>query len=406
MSRNHGIHGIPRKKTKRKRESQTAQQHRPALSLPFCLSVFFRLFSSFFCVFRVFRGFYSSLIPFLVLGCSGNQPRVVLYCAQDHVFARGVLEEFRNDTGIRVDPKFDTEAAKSVSLYTEIVKEKDRPRCDVFWNNEIINTIRLQRQGLLEAYESPAAEPYPGWAKAKDHTWHAFAGRARVLLVNTEKIPDPDHWPRRLFDLVDGQWKSRVVIAKPNHGTSATHAACLFSFLGSEKARQFYQGLKDNDVQIAPGNKQVAEWVGQGKTPRGQIVAIGLTDTDDAIAEVEAGRKVAIVFPDRDREGMGTLFIPNTVAILRNSPNPERARQLVDYLLSPEIEKRLAETESHQIPLNPEVKAKLPEAIKRPSRPGSISDGSSVKAMPVDFAKATDCWEEAQQFLKEHFTGP
>src|SRR4029077_19991782 len=109
--------------------------------------------------------------------------RVVLYCSQDREFALGLLEQFRKETGLEVVPKFDTEANKSVSLYNEIVAEEGRPRCDVFWNNEPLNTLRLQKQGLLEPYDSPSAKPYPAWAKAKDHTWHAFAGRARVLLV-------------------------------------------------------------------------------------------------------------------------------------------------------------------------------------------------------------------------------
>src|SRR5262249_1949985 len=158
-----------------------------------------------------------------------------------------------------------------------------------------------------------------------------------------------------------------------------------------ERARHFYLDLRDNDVKIVPGNKQVAEGVGQGQ------FAIGITDTDDAIAEVEAGRPVTIVFPDRDRsEGarMGTLFIPNTVAIIRGCPNPEGARKLVDYLLSAEVEAKLAETASHQIPLNPQVKAHLPKEIMRPE---------AVKSMEVDFNKAADLWDEVQAFLRNEF---
>ena len=88
-----------------------------------------------------------------------------------------MLEQFRRKTGLDVTPKFDTEADKSVSLYVELVKDKDRPRCDVFWNNEILSTIRLRRQGLLEPYDSPSSVPYPASAKDKDHYWTAFAAR-------------------------------------------------------------------------------------------------------------------------------------------------------------------------------------------------------------------------------------
>ena len=119
------------------------------------------------------------LLP-LLAGCSASKPRVVLYCAQDQEFAEKVLSAFTQRTGLAVDPKYDTEATKSVGLYVELVQEKDRPRCDVHWNNEILSTIRLQRQGLLDPYASPSAKPYPAWTQAKDQTWHAFASRARA----------------------------------------------------------------------------------------------------------------------------------------------------------------------------------------------------------------------------------
>ncbi len=90
-------------------------------------------------------------------------------------------------------------------------------------------------------------------------------------------------------------------------------------------------------MQVLSGNKQVAQAVGSGQ------LAFGLTDTDDAMGEVDAGSPVAIVYPDREPGGLGTLFIPNTLAILKGAPHPRRAEALADYLLSPEVETALAE---------------------------------------------------------------
>src|SRR6185369_5723555 len=154
----------------------------------------------------------------------GDLPRVVLYCAQDREFAEELLADFTKKTGLPVVPKFDTEANKSVSLYQELLAEKQRPRCDVFWNNEILSTIRLQKQGLLEPYDSPAARPYPAATKAADHTWHAFALRARVILVNTRLVQE-DERPKSLLNLADPRWRGRVAMARPQFGTSATQAA-------------------------------------------------------------------------------------------------------------------------------------------------------------------------------------
>jgi iron(III) transport system substrate-binding protein len=338
-------------------------------------------------------------VPLLVTGCPSSTPRVVLYSAQDQEFAAGLLDDFKQRTGLAVAPKYDTEANKSVSLYVELVNEKDRPRCDVFWNNEILSTIRLQRQGLLDLYDSPAAGPYPASAKAADHTWYAFAARPRILIVNTKLVPEKER-PRSLLDLTDARWRNRVVMAQPQYGTSATQAACLFEVLGPDKARDYYRGLKANGVQIAPGNKQVAEWVGRGRTPRGHPAAVGVTDPDDALAEVRAARDVAIILPDRDvpADGrMGTLFIPNTLMILKGCPNPEGARRLVDYLLSPEVEQKLAESDSHQVPLNPEVKAKLPK---------EIAGARTARHMQVDFGRAADLWDESQKFVIAEFAAP
>jgi iron(III) transport system substrate-binding protein len=331
----------------------------------------------------------------LAVGCGGSAPRVVLYCAQDQEFAEGLLKEFHDASGLEVATKFDTEKDKSVSLYRELVQEKTRPRCDVFWNNEILSTIRLQKQGLLERYDSPQAAAFPDWARAGDRTWTAFAQRARVLVVNGKQL-EGKAAPKGLQDLTDERFRGRVVMAKPLHGTSVTQAVALFAVLGPEKARAYYRGLKANGVQIAPGNKQVAEWVAAGRTPRGEPVAVGITDTDDAIAEVHPGSAVRIVAPDGQADGLGTLFIPNTLAILKGSPNPAEARRLVDFLLRPEVETQLAEGESVQIPVNPGVTGKLRPEVPTPK---------TVHAMQVDWVKAAELWEEAEEFLRQEFAG-
>lgn len=324
-------------------------------------------------------------------GCQKTEKRVVVYCAQDQEFAEGIFAEFTADSKLAIVPKFDTEANKSVSLAAELEHEKDRPRCDVHWNNEILATIRLARRGVYEPYDSPSASPFPDWTKAKDHTWQAFASRARVLIVNTKLVPLADR-PKSLLDLVDPRWKGKVAIAKPQFGTTATQAACLFEVLGPDAAKNFYHGLKANEVRVVPGNKQAAEGVSSGD------FAVGLTDSDDALIELNAGKPVAIVFPDAaghpTHTRLGVLYIPNTVAIVKGCPNSAGAKQLVDYLLRSETEAKLAVGGGFQIPLNPNVKADLPTALIPPSK---------VKPMAVDWERAADLWDEAQAFLRDEF---
>ena len=338
----------------------------------------------------------SILIPVALLlvavGCRKSESRVVVYCAQDREFAEGVFADFELDHKLSVAPKFDTEANKSVSLAVELERERDRPRCDVHWNNEIIGTIRLARQDVYEPYESPNAVAFPEWTRSPARTWQAFASRSRVLIVNTKLLPNESDRPKSLLELVDPKWKGKLAMAKPQFGTTATQAACLFEVLGTDAAKAYYRGLKANGITVLPGNKQVAQGVANGN------FAVGLTDTDDALIELNDGKPVAIVFPDRaghpQNPRMGTLYIPNTVALIKGGPNPDGAKKLIDYLLRPESEARLAEFGGFQIPLNPNVTAKLPPALLTPSH---------VKVMAVDFEKAADLWDDAQAFLRDEF---
>jgi iron(III) transport system substrate-binding protein len=326
-------------------------------------------------------------IAFLCAGCgSGNSAnRVVVYTALDSNFSERILDDFARESGVEALPKFDTESTKTVGLTQAIIAEKQRPRCDVFWNNEILNTLRLEKQGLLDAYRSPSAANYPEMWRSAIGTWHGFAARARVLLVNTDLVKE-DERPDSIHDLADARWRGKTGIAKPLFGTTATHAACLFALLGEEPAKQFFRDLKANDIQIMAGNKHVAQAVGTGQ------LAFGLTDTDDAMGEIEAGRSVVIVYPDRNADQMGTLFIPNTLSIIKDCPHPEAARKLVDYLLRAETETRLAQSGSAQIPLNPEVNVEL-----------KVETPRTVKAMNVDFAAAADAWDSAATFIRDEF---
>jgi iron(III) transport system substrate-binding protein len=319
-------------------------------------------------------------------GCwSSSGPEVVVYTALDSEFSQPILREFTSESGITTLAKFDTESTKTVGLTEAIIGERARPRCDVFWNNEILHTLRLEELGLLDAYQPPLALEYPAMYRSPSGTWHGFAARARVLIVNTKLVSEAER-PASIEDLVLSKWKDRVGIAKPLFGTTATHAACLFVAWGDDRAKAFFRRLKAN-VQIMSGNQQVAQAVAAGQ------LALGLTDTDDAIGELAQGLPVAIVYPDQQPEELGTLFIPNTLAILKNCPHPAAARKLVDYLLTPRVEEQLASGAGAQIPLHPRAQGS-----------SRVPSPATIRAMQVDFSAAAWRWKEVAGFLRDEFT--
>ena len=313
-----------------------------------------------------------------IAGCvKRSESDVVVYASLDQEFSAPILDGFArgNENETRVIPKYDVESTKTVGLANLIIAEEKNPQCDLFWNNEIMHTIRLQKSGLLKPH---SWQLEPGWPQdmvASDGTWAGFAARARVLVVNTELITDTAEYPKSVADLADPKWKDKCAMARPLFGTTATHFAVLREKNGHDNTIAQLTAIRDNAV-ILSGNKQVALAVSAGN------VAWGLTDTDDAIIEKDLGRPVAIVFPDQSSDQPGTLRIPNTVAIIKNAPHPIAAGKLADYLVRGEIEDRLAMGDSSQIPLS--RKSKFPPRVL-PSDP--------VRWMRADFEAAANDWK-------------
>jgi iron(III) transport system substrate-binding protein len=331
------------------------------------------------------------LFPCTIVICSISQgfaaETVVVYSSLDREFSESILRAYGKNSGVRGLPKFDVESTKTVGLTNLIIAEANRPRCDLFWNNEILNTLRLKEKGLLAPFRPGHADDLPETFRAKDGTWYGFAARARILIVNTKLVAESER-PKGIKDLLDPKWKKKIGIAKPLFGTTATHAACLFAAWGDENAIAYFRDLKANGVQVFSGNKQVALAAGSGE------IAIGLTDTDDAMGEVDAGSPVSIIYPDRETGGLGTLFIPNTLAIIKGSPHQKAAQALADHLLSPEIESALARGPSAQIPL-----------LKSTNVEARVETPKTVHAMQVDFEIAAKLWDKVAAFLISEFGG-
>jgi iron(III) transport system substrate-binding protein len=91
---------------------------------------------------------------------------VVVYSALDREFSEPILKAFGQKSRIRLLPKFDAESTKTVGLTNLIIVEAERPRCDLFWNNEILNTLRLEEKGLLSPFRLSHAVDLPDTFKA------------------------------------------------------------------------------------------------------------------------------------------------------------------------------------------------------------------------------------------------
>lgn len=328
------------------------------------------------------RTFLTSMTALGLAGCkiSADWP-VVVYTALDEIYSRPILDDFQLETGISVQAVYDTEAAKTTGLVTRLINEASRPRCDVFWNNECAQTIRLQARGVLASHVPATASAIPSHFKDPEGYWTGFAARARVIIYNTDRVTEP---PQSVMDFLKPEHRGQGAIALPLFGTTATHAAALYAAWGPEKALDFFTKLKANEIAVLASNGEVRDRVARGE------YAFGLTDTDDANGAVEDGLPAKWLLPDQEAGGMGTLLIPNTVSLVAGAPNPDKARVLMDYLLSPTVEQRLAESRAIQIPLNPAV-----------TPPAHLPPIGEIKTMAVTWPDVAAQMERAAKELSE-----
>ncbi|MBN1476881.1 extracellular solute-binding protein [Candidatus Sumerlaeota bacterium] len=306
--------------------------------------------------------------------CGGGQREVVVYTAHDQRLSEPILDLFEEETGIQALAVYDTEATKTTGLVNRLLAEADRPQCDVFWNNEIVQTLRLVREGVTQPHLSQNAAGIPAAFQDPEGHWTGFAARARVIVYNTALQPERPKIAT-YDDILRPPWARESGIALPLFGTTATHFALIHSQLGPEGTQRWLDSLTENGVQVLDSNGQVCDAVARG------ALRMGWTDTDDvAVAQAE-GYPVAQVLPSS-----GMILIPNTVCMIDGAPHRAEARALIDFLLRADIEHLMASGPGRQIPLHAGV-----------SPPRGVLRLQDETVLEVDWNAVADSFDAASE---------
>jgi iron(III) transport system substrate-binding protein len=231
---------------------------------------------------------------------------IVVYAAQDQVFAEPILRQFEREAGIRVRAVYDSEAVKTVGLANRLLAERARPQCDVFWGNEELRTRQLAAQGVFR----------------ETNGWASFGHRSRRLVTSArlEGLPPLSS----LLDLTNAVYRDRVALAYPLFGTTSTHFLALRQKWGESNWLAWCRALQANKPRLMEGNSVAARWVAA------QPGRVGLTDSDDVQAVRREGGQITehLLTPEM-------LLLPNTVGVIRQAPHPDAAQRLFEFLQRP-----------------------------------------------------------------------
>lgn len=322
-----------------------------------------------------------ALVATALIGCrSAREETVTIYVSEDRVFSEPILKDFERDTGIRVLAVYDTEEAKSTGVMNRLLAEKNNPQADLYWANEPVRADVLRQQDISTPFKPENGQTIPDQFKDPGGHWTGFSARARLFVVNKKA----QHKPTGVLSYADEKTRGRSVIANPLFGTTTAQMAALFSVWGDDRGKRFLAALKSNRVRLSTSNGESADFVASGEFD------FALVDSDDAVDRMRSGKPIEIVYPDQGENEPGLLIIPNAVALIRGGPNSANGRRLMEYLVSPETERKLALASCAQIPLHPGV-----------TPPVEIKSIEQLKTMRVNYADLGTKLQAIQPLLKQ-----
>ena len=189
----------------------------------------------------------------------------------------------------------------------------------------------LKEKGVLAPYRSPSAAGYPEWAR-QDDTIMQF-GIEYVALIYNKDLVKPKDVPTNYMDLTDPKWRDKIVMADPSsHATTITWLVGLREakiFATEEQWMAFLKGLAANKPMFVKSFSPTPAPVESGE----KLIAVSMPKyiVTHAPAPLDWARTGTI---------LGT---PRAIAISAKAPRPNAARLFMDYWLSKDAMKLLAD---------------------------------------------------------------
>ncbi len=260
-----------------------------------------------------------------VLGCT-PEPKLSVVVSMRRSVASPVLRSFARETGADIEVSY---------------VEPDAPLpddFDVLWSSNPAPVFALASAAKLSRLSDAALATRPGEWRDPNGFWVAVSADIRVIAYDPERV-DESAVPTRFEELLNPTWAKQLTFASPENFRSAWHAAALFASRGAEPASAFFRDLVSGGAVIASSDREVLASVG-GKGP-----PIGVLDGEIAFTGRAIGRRIGVLIPDQD--SFGAVVRAATLSISSRAAQSDRAHQLVEYLLSSSVGRRLTMMSSH-----------------------------------------------------------
>lgn len=277
-----------------------------------------------------------------------------LICAADVV----ICEQMQGDFEKAHDIKVNMVRMSSGEAYAKIRAEARNPKTDLWWAGTGDPHLQAASEGLTEEYKSPMLDQLQDWAKNQAEssgfkTVGVYAGALgwgyNTEIFKQKGYKEPVCWA----DLLAPELKGEIQIANPNSsGTAYTALASLVQIMGEDKAFEYLKSLNANISQYTKSGSAPVKAAARGET------GLGIVFMHDAVAQTAEGFPVKSIAPCE-----GTGYEIGSMSIVKGARNMENAKTWYDWSLKPEVQSRMKDAKSFQLPSN--KSAEIPKEAPR-----------------------------------------
>ena len=293
---------------------------------------------------------------------------LTVYSGRSQSLVHPLLEAFREWAGVDIRVKY----AGSASTAATLLEEGDNTPADVVFLQDPGSLGSVAAEGMLAELPQETLDKVDPRLRDPNGRWVGTSGRARTIIYNTETIdPDAD-LPPSILDFTKEEWRGRVGWA-PRNGSFQSFVTALRQQLGEDAAREWLEGMKNNDAQEYPNNTSIVQAAANGEVDVGFVNHYYLERFLAEYGEDFEARNYYIGNGDP-----GALVLVAGAGILGASDNKETALEFVDFLLSePAQQYFTSDAKEYPVAAGVEPEGDLPsiESLDPPDVDlGSLSD--------------------------------
>ena len=279
----------------------------------------------------------ASMLALPLVGKSSAQ-EVNLYTVREPGLVKPLIAAFTAKTGIKVNTVFMNDG-----LAERVEAEGARSPADLMMTVDIAKLLEIVDKGLAQPVRSAELDKaIPAQLRDVDGRWFALSLRARLIYAAKDRVGTK---PITYEDLADPQWKGKICIRSGQHPYNTALVAAYMAHHGEAATEVWLKGVKANLARkAAGGDREVARDIlgelcdiGVGNSYYVGLMRSGAGGPD----QEKWGKAIRVVLPTFDNGG--THVNASGVALAKYAPNPAAAIQFMEFLVSDEGQRILAE---------------------------------------------------------------